>query len=96
MQEIPNCDVRIRNNQFECLQEMKENMHIPTRATCKFEALMEVFERALVDVKQENGESVIDCTKCFKQVHDILKFTGRENVIDEFSWNTKQCENKTK
>ena len=69
-------------------------MYVPTRAKYEFEGLTETIKRFVVDVQQEENESLIDYTKRFKQCRDIFESTLGTKVLDEFMTHTQAYMNE--
>lgn len=74
----------MHDDPIELLEQIKNNMYVPTRANYEFDALMETIQQFVVDTKQEDGKSLIDFTKCFKQSKDVFATTLGEHMLDEF------------
>ena len=64
-------------------------MYVPTRAKYEFEGLTETIKRFVVDVQQEENESLVECTERFKQCRDIFESTMGPNMLDEFMSHTQ-------
>ncbi len=83
IEESSNFDTIICNNPIELLKAIKLNMYHPTRAKYEFVSATKVMLR-LLSLEQEDGESLLDYTKRFKQAKDILKSTIGDEFLDQF------------
>ncbi len=94
IEEVPDFESRIRNDPVELLKEIRSKMYDPARAKYEFVSLTETLLRFLL-LKQEDGESLMDYTKRFKQAKDILIGAVGKDFLKDFGMKTQEY-NKAK
>ena len=89
IEEVKDFELRIRNDPLELLKEIKTKMYDPARAKYEYVLITETLGRIL-NTKQEDGESLTDYTKRFKQSRDIMKESMGTKLFHEFAATTKE------
>ena len=89
IEEVKDFELRIRNDPLELLKEIKMKMYDLARAKYKYILITETVGRIL-STKQEDGESLTDYTKRFKQSRDIMKESMGTKLFHEFATTTKE------
>ena len=72
VKELPNYEKEIQNQPLKLLEEVKALMHTPMRARYPFMSLTENLV-SLVNVKQNDNESLVDYFERFEQGKSIIK-----------------------
>ena len=92
IEEHPDFDTKIENNPIELLEAIKMLMHDPVRAQYPLVSMTDALAR-LVNVKQMEGEPLLDYVKRFKQMRDVAKSHLGNKMLDTF---VKQSEDYRK
>ena len=85
IEEKPDFKTNVRDDPIEALNCIRDYMYVPTRAKYEYDILTECVKRLIVDMKQEDTESLIDYTKRFKQAKKIFKTSFGIKILHSFA-----------
>ena len=89
IEESTDFETKIRDNPIELLKTIKIVMHDPARAKYPYASLSKHFVD-LVNMRQNENESLIDYVKRFKQARDIVVSHIGKEALDTFMENTHE------
>ena len=93
--EHPDYDALIWDDPIELLSKIKVLIHDPIRAKCSPTSLTEAMIRMLLNIKQIENEGLLDYGKRFKQSCGITKSHVGTDILDKFTENTCEYQDKT-
>ena len=82
-------ETKARNDPIETLNRIRDYMYVPARAKYEYDILSKSVERLLVGTKQQDGESLIDYGKRFKQAKKMFTEATGNKILDKFVKRTK-------
>jgi hypothetical protein len=83
IEEHPDYNMTLKNNPIAVLEAIKTLMHDPVRAQYPTASMTDALGR-LVNIKQQDHESLLDYVRRFKQQRDIVKSQIGNKFLDEF------------
>jgi hypothetical protein len=92
VEEHPEFESKIENNPIELLEVIKTLMHDPVRAQYPMVSMSEALTR-LVNVKQFEGEQLLDYIKRFKQTRDVAKSHMGSDLLNRFVEQSEEYRN---
>ena len=90
----PEYDSKIQDNPIELLEVIKTLMHDPVRAQYPLASMHEAVIR-LINIKQYEGEALLEYVKRFKQCRDAMKNYAKKNIVYGFVENTDHYKTAT-
>ena len=89
IEEKSDFETKARNDPIETLNRIQDYMYVPARAKYEYDILSESVERLLVGTKQQDGESLINYGKRFKQAKKMFTEATGNKILDDFVKRTK-------
>ena len=89
LKELPDFDLKVRNNPAVLLEKVQLLMHTPVRAVHPFISLIEAITR-LLNLRQKENESLIDYLERFKQERNIASSQLGRGFLGSFVENTPE------
>ena len=83
IEEHPEFNLTLKNQPIAVLQAIKTLMHDPVRAQYPLTSMSDALGR-LINAKQQEGESLLDWVKRFKELRDVAKSHLGNKFLDEF------------
>jgi hypothetical protein len=83
IEEHPDYEMGLRNDHIAVLEAIKTLMHDPVCAQYPMMSMTDALSR-LVNVKQQENETLLDYVKCFKQLRDVAKGQMGGAILDRF------------
>ena len=87
---MTNFETEVKGKPLKSSEAIKLKMHDASKVTCPFMTLTEQL-RVLLNTKQEENSSIIECQCRFEQAKENLKGSVRTNLLDEFIKMTPDC-----
>ena len=94
IEQHPEYDSKIQDNPIELLEVIKTLMHDPVRAQYPLASMHEAVIR-LINIKQYEGEALLEYVKRFKQCRDAMKNYAKKNIVYGFVENTDDYKQAT-
>ena len=94
IEQHPKYESKIQDDPIELLEVIKNLMHDPIRAQYPLASMHEAVIR-LINIKQYEGEALLEYVKRFKQCRDAMKNYAKKNIVYGFVENTDDYKQAT-
>lgn len=84
IEALPNYETEVKDNPIKLLESIQNKMHDPERNCYPYESVTEALQR-VINMRQNEKESLIEYAKHHKQGMDIIKSQFGTSFLDEFT-----------
>ena len=94
IEQHPEYDTKIQDNPIELLEVIKSLMHNPVRAQYPIASMHEAVVR-VINIRQYEGEALLDYVRRFKQCRDAMKNYAGKSIVNDFAEHTDEYKKAT-